>query len=51
MFYFDTPWKRQKTKGFSIFSGGMEHWVKMRYCSNTIVNNKLKPIISYTEPG
>ena len=28
MFHFYTPWKRQKTKGFLTFSGGieMEHW-------------------------
>ena len=24
MFHFYTPWKRQKTKGFLMFSGGME---------------------------
>ena len=26
-----TPWKRQKTKGFLTFSGGIEmwHWTKM----------------------
>ena len=28
MFHFYSPWKRQKTKGFLTFSGGieMEHW-------------------------
>ena len=28
MFPFCTPWKRQKTRGFLTFSGGIE----MRYC-------------------
>ena len=30
MFYFYTPWNRQKTKGFLTYSGGieMEHWSK-----------------------
>ena len=30
MFYVNTPWKHQKTKGFLMFSGvmEMEHWVK-----------------------
>ena len=29
--HFYTPWKRQKTKGFLKFSGGIEiwHWTKM----------------------
>ena len=29
--HFHTPWKRQKTKGFRTFSGGIEmwHWTKM----------------------
>ena len=29
--HFYTPWKRQKTKGFLTFSGGIEmwHWIKM----------------------
>ena len=29
--HFYTPWKRQKTKGFLTFSGGIEmwHWTKM----------------------
>ena len=29
--HFYTPWKRQKTKGFLTFSGGIEmwHWAKM----------------------
>ena len=31
MFHFYIPWKRQKTKGFLTFSGGIEmkHWTKM----------------------
>ena len=31
MFHFYTPWKRQETKGFLTFSGGVEmkHWPKM----------------------
>ena len=31
IFHFCTPWKRQKTKSFQPFSGGieMEHWAKM----------------------
>ena len=31
MLYFYTPWKRQKSKGFLMFSGGieMEDWAKM----------------------
>ena len=31
MFYFYTPWKRQKTFGFQMFSGGIEmgHWAKL----------------------
>ena len=31
---FYTPWKRQKTKGFLTFSGGIEmwHWTKMGQC-------------------
>ena len=31
MFPFYTSWKRQKTKGFLTFSGGMEreNWAKM----------------------
>ena len=31
MFYFYTPWKRQKTSDFLTFSGGIEieHWLKM----------------------
>ena len=31
MFYFNTPWKYQKTRGFLMFSGGIEvgHWLKM----------------------
>ena len=30
MFNFYNPWKRQKTYGFLMFSGGieMEHWIK-----------------------
>ena len=29
--HFYTPWKRQKTYGFLMFSGGIEiwHWTKM----------------------
>ena len=29
--HFYTPWKHQKTKGFQMFSGGIEmwHWTKM----------------------
>ena len=32
MFHFYTPWKRQKTKGFLTFLGGIEieHWAKIR---------------------
>ena len=32
--HFYTPWKRQKTKDFLTFSGGIEmwHWTKMGYC-------------------
>ena len=31
MLYFYTPWKRQKSKSFLMFSGGieMEDWAKM----------------------
>ena len=31
VFHLYTPWKRQKTKGFLVFSGGieMEHWAKI----------------------
>ena len=30
--HFYTPWKRQKTKGFLTFSGGIEmwHWTKVK---------------------
>ena len=33
VFYLYTPWKRQKTKGFLTFSGGleMEHWIDARH--------------------
>ena len=38
MFYFYIPWKRQKTIGFLMFSGGieMEHWAKMAESSSQI---------------
>ena len=31
MFHFYIPWKRKNTKGFLMFSGGieMENWAKM----------------------
>ena len=31
MYHFWTPWKRQKTSGFLVFSGGTEmgHWLQM----------------------
>ena len=41
MSHFYTPWKRQKTKGFLTFSGGieMEYWVKMSYNEHLIEHN------------
>ena len=45
MLHFCNPWKRQKTKGFLTFSGGieMEHWAKMSYDKN---QNKLYLILT-----
>ena len=52
MFYFYTPWKRQQTKGFLAFSGGieMEHWAKINltcteklFCIRKL--NKLQNIV------
>ena len=35
LFYFLTPWKRQKTSDFLTYSEGteMEHWLEMGYCN------------------
>ena len=48
MFYFYTPRKCQKTKGFLVFSGGieMERWAKMEIANlvtftEEILNGKL----------
>ena len=42
MFYFYTPWKRQKTFGFLTFSGGIEieYWARMGEVPN-ITNSLL----------
>ena len=36
MFHFYTPWKRQKTSGFLMFSLGIEkeHWTIGSWCKN-----------------
>ena len=39
--HFYDPWKRQTTKGFLTFSGGIEmwHWSKMGYCYPCLLLN------------
>ena len=38
MFHFYKSWKRKKTRGFLMFSGGIEmkHWAKMGMFSGTL---------------
>ena len=51
MFHFYTPWKRQKTKGFLTFSGGieMEHWHEMGQSVECPAKSVQVPIMT-TEP-
>ena len=49
MWHFYTPWKRKKTKGFLMFSEGieMEHWAKIssKYSFNWLIPNSKKKLV------